>query len=122
MSKKYWRVNVVIGYMIPNNIAFFRPKIHALLDALAIIYEIECKIVSDDPSFDEIYLSDHGKSYRHIADLAYFRSKDDTEMTAKEFRQTVKSIFDKSNIYMNYGVDVGIQLQKALPLHPFPDN
>jgi len=116
--RKKFRLNVVIQYYSGTNPECYRMPIHEILMHLAWMYGLEYWI-SVDHKFSEEFVTYEPEQPRGTSDLIYYRSTDQTRIVAKDLRQIISCIFDKSSL-LSLRVEVFCLVVKLLPKLPFP--
>lgn len=121
MLKKKWRVNVFISYMHETaNPNTYGLAIHSILEHLAWLYELDYAIDCDYQFDSDEEPHEEELNKKVVIDIFYFRTTEYTRISAKEFRQLIGHVFDRSRLFSE-GVEVGTIFQKLLGRYPFPD-
>ncbi|HET6558030.1 MAG TPA: hypothetical protein VFG54_11995 [Prolixibacteraceae bacterium] len=116
-----WRLNLVVSYFDQYKVDHYRFDILQILKHLSSIYRLDY-VISVELLFPSV--TDLTEPYFHesTADLIYFRSNKNSVIGVKEFRKIIGDIF-RTGAWSSYGgVDIFIQVYKALKQYPFPSN
>jgi hypothetical protein len=116
--KKLFRVNVVIAYDEAVDINLLRTPLHEMLRNLAWLHSLDYSISADHQNWHGVDSSDETLS-NCTQDLIYFRESENTRIGAKDLRNLISCIFDKSGLLF-LQVELFCQLCKFLPKYPFP--
>lgn len=124
MDKKIrpWRQNYLVTYRNKSVAQNDRDAILAVLANVARLRNIDCNWVFDYPFWSEEEQASDSNLKEFVSDLVYFRSAGRTKIAAKVFRALIDHVFeDYTMVCSGQRFEVVAQMQKALPLYPFPN-
>jgi len=123
MMKKIrpWRLNFVVTYLDKDVVRSYRDLIFVIVKNISLLRGIECGIKAGyQPEFEESDGLDI-RLQEFVFDILYFRSTQQTSISAKDFRELIKHVFDQErSAGITSAVDVVPQVQSYLPRFPFP--